>query len=96
MTFFLKWLIFLIKRQSHINNYNIKEIEHKIIYVILCWAFGYFGVHRLYDKKIFSGIIYLLTFGVFGLGVIIDFVIGIIDFVVGLIYVVKCIFDNNN
>ena len=63
------------------NNNKRKILEHKIVYVILCWAFGYFGVHRFYDRKIFSGIVYLLTFGLFGIGVLIDFVIGLIDVV---------------
>ena len=71
------------------NKDNKKVLEHKIIYVILCWAFGFLGVHRFYEKKIFSGIIYLLTFGVLGIGVIIDFTIGLIDAVRAFLNTIK-------
>lgn len=71
------------------NNNKRKMLEHKIVYVILCWAFGYFGVHRFYDRKIFSGIIYLFTFGLFGIGVLIDFVIGLIDVVKNVLDYIK-------
>ena len=64
-------------------------LEHKLIYLILCWAFGYFGVHRFYEKKIFSGIVYLLTFGFFGIGVTIDFVICLIS-------IVKCVLSHSD
>lgn len=60
---------------------NKKIIEHKIIYIILCWAFGCFGVHRFYNGQIISGVLYLFTLGFFGLGVLIDFVVGLIDLV---------------
>lgn len=43
--------------------------------LLLCFFFGYFGVHRFYMKKYVSGIIYLLTFGVFSLGWIFDLIV---------------------
>lgn len=44
------------------------------IALILCICFGYFGVHQFYTGKIVKGIIYLCTFGVFGIGWIIDII----------------------
>ena len=38
----------------------------------LCLFLGVFGIHRFYVGKITSGILYLLTFGFFGVGTFID------------------------
>jgi TM2 domain-containing membrane protein YozV len=42
----------------------------------LCWIFlvflGAFGIHRMYMGKWVSGIIYLFTVGLFGLGILYD------------------------
>lgn len=42
--------------------------------LFLCLFLGIFGVHRFYVGKIVTGIIYLCTFGVGFIGVIIDFI----------------------
>lgn len=39
----------------------------------LCFFFGGLGIHRFYVGKIGSGILYLCTCGLFGIGWIIDF-----------------------
>lgn len=39
---------------------------------ILCFLFGYLGIHKFYEGKKQSGFIYLFTFGLFGIGWIID------------------------
>ena len=39
----------------------------------LCVFFGgWFGIHKFYQKKIGMGILYMFTFGVFGVGWLID------------------------
>ncbi|WP_462246751.1 TM2 domain-containing protein [Faecalitalea cylindroides] len=49
--------------------------KNKWITLLLCIFFGVFGVHKFYEGKILLGILYLLTFGLLGFGVIIDFFI---------------------
>ena len=43
--------------------------------LLLCLFFGYLGIHRFYTKKIWTGILYLLTGGLFGIGWAVDFII---------------------
>ena len=46
-------------------------------YMLLTLLLGYFGVHRFYRKQYLIGACYLLTFGLFGIGWIIDAVIAV-------------------
>jgi TM2 domain-containing membrane protein YozV len=51
----------------------MQRVNNSTAYIL--WAlclFGVFGIHRLYTGRILSGIIYLFTFGLFGIGQIID------------------------
>lgn len=42
-------------------------------YLLWCmWLFGVAGVHRLYNKKFFSGLLWLCTWGLFGVGQVLD------------------------
>ena len=47
----------------------------KTVSLLLCLFMGVFGVHRFYEGKIVTGIIYACTAGLFGFGVCIDFLI---------------------
>lgn len=49
--------------------------KDKIVALLLCIFLGWFGAHKFYEGKIGLGIIYLFTFGLFGVGVIIDFIV---------------------
>lgn len=48
--------------------------KNKWVVFFLCLFLGIFGVHRFYEKKIGTGILYLLTGGLFGIGVLYDLV----------------------
>lgn len=47
----------------------------KIVALILCIFLGYLGVHRFYLKKIGTGILYLFTMGLCGIGWIVDIIL---------------------
>ena len=51
--------------------YNANDTHQKAIGYVL-WIFGFTGSHRFYYGKQISGTIYLLTFGLLGIGWIID------------------------
>ena len=48
--------------------------RNKWIALILCMCFGWLGVHRFYEGKVFTGVLYLCTLGLFGIGWIVDIV----------------------
>jgi TM2 domain-containing membrane protein YozV len=74
--FFIGWIIdlFLIPgmdREADVR-YQPGPIDYNVTWILLTFL-GAFGVHRMYLGKWITGIIYLFTLGLFGLGVIYDF-----------------------
>ena len=74
--FFIGWLVdlFLIPsmdREADIH-YTAGLIDYNLAWILLTFL-GIFGVHRFYLGKWITGLIYLLTGGLFLVGIIYDF-----------------------
>lgn len=70
------WLIdlFLIpglNRQASLR-FRVGSIDYTLAWVLLTFL-GLLGIHRMYMGKWLTGIVYLLTGGIFGVGYLYDF-----------------------
>ena len=70
------WLLdlFLIPSMAREADFRFKEgrINYNVAWVLLTFL-GPLGVHRFYMGKWISGIVYLCTLGIFGIGYIYDY-----------------------
>ena len=58
---------------SNVNGY-MGNPKNKWVAILLCVFLGFVGGHKFYEGKAGMGILYILTTGLFGIGVIIDFI----------------------
>lgn len=70
------WLIdlFLIPsmdRQAD-RRFRAGKIDYSVAWILLTFL-GFFGVHRMYMGKWFTGLLYLCTFGLLGVGYLYDY-----------------------
>jgi len=74
--FFIGWIIDLLlipgMQNSANENFVLGPYDYNLSWILLTFL-GVFGVHRFYQQKWLSGLLYLLTGGVFLLGVIYDY-----------------------
>lgn len=49
--------------------------RNKWVAFLLCFFLGYLGAHKFYEGKAGTGILYLFTFGLFGIGWFIDCIV---------------------
>ena len=59
---------------SAYNRYRTKVAKNKWVSLILCIFLGWIGAHKFYEGKVGMGILYLFTFGLFGIGWIVDII----------------------
>jgi len=72
---FIGWIVDLFLIPGMDRDADIRfidgDIDYNIAWLLLAFL-GVFGIHRMYMGKWLSGIIYLLTVGLFGIGYIYD------------------------
>lgn len=73
--FFIGWIVDLLLIPAMNKDadilYHDGSIDFNLAWLLLAFL-GLFGIHRMYMGKWISGILYLLTLGLFGLGYIYD------------------------
>ena len=73
--FFIGWIVDLFLIPTMDREADLRSIpgpiDYNIAWLLLVFL-GMFGIHRFYLGKIWTGILYLLTFGLCGLGYIYD------------------------
>lgn len=48
--------------------------KSRLVALLLCFFLGYLGVHRFYVGKAGTGVLWLLTLGICGIGTLVDFI----------------------
>lgn len=61
-----------IQNNNRNSNYVIHKPKSKMVALFLYIFWGFFGAHKFYLGKSRSGFVYLFTFGLFGIGWLID------------------------
>lgn len=55
-------------------NIQMGTWRNKWVALLLCIFLGGLGVHRFYEGKVFTGLLYLFTLGIFGCGWLFDII----------------------
>lgn len=70
------WLIDLFLMPSMDRSaelrYDAGPIDHNVTWILLTFL-GFFGIHRFYMGKYLTGLLYLLTAGLAGIGILYDY-----------------------
>ncbi|MBR1534536.1 MAG: NINE protein [Ruminococcus sp.] len=59
---------------TNVNAVGMGRPRDKWVAVLLCFFLGFLGAHKFYEGKAGMGILYILTAGLFGIGVLVDFI----------------------
>lgn len=63
-----------LNANTNINAGGAGRVRNKWVALVLCIFFGFIGGHKFYEGKTGMGILYIFTLGLFGIGVIVDFI----------------------
>ena len=50
------------------------RMKNKWVALLLCAFGGWLGLHKFYENKAVLGVLYMFTFGLLGIGVVLDFI----------------------
>ena len=59
---------------QNINGGLYRKPKNKWVAILLLIFLGYLGGHKFYEGKAGLGVLYIFTFGLFGIGLIVDFI----------------------
>lgn len=69
------WLVDLFLIPAMVDEANerfpARDVDYNLTWILLILV-GALGIHRFYQGKVLSGLLYLLTLGVFGVGIVYD------------------------
>lgn len=60
--------------QSYYASNDPNPPKSWLVTLLLCIFLGYLGIHRFYCGKIGTGVLWLLTLGLFGIGTLVDII----------------------
>ncbi len=63
-----------VNTNTNVNGGMAARARNKWVALALCFFLGAFGGHKFYEGKAGMGVLYLLTLGLCGIGVLIDFI----------------------
>ena len=64
-----------VNTNTNINGGVPISPKSRMVAALLCFFLGWLGIHRFYTGKIGTGLIWLLTLGLFGFGALVDLII---------------------
>lgn len=59
---------------TNVNGGRGGRERNKWVALLLCLFLGFLGAHKFYEGKGGMGLLYIFTFGLFGIGLIVDFI----------------------
>ena len=65
--------IIINNTNTNMNGIGIRP-KNKWVALLLCFFLGFLGAHKFYEGKVGMGILYIFTFGLCLVGVLIDFI----------------------
>lgn len=62
------------EKPTYMDNGLVRGPFIKWIAMVLCIFTGWLGGHKFYERKYLTGLLYAMTFGLFGIGIVFDLI----------------------